>query len=320
MFTLCSEITIGGMLFSGVNSVEITRSIYELAATATIKVPVTAVLKQKGTPPARVETAKAIKRGDQVIIKIGYNGRLREEFRGYVKNLNLTTPVEIECEDEFYQCRTKSVKLKGSTTLADILTLCGLRVKHAETLTLRNFAIKGKPTPSVAEVLGKLQTDYGLNMFFDMAGDFYAARPERLVGEVVKYELRRNVIKDDELIYRRADDVQIEIKAVCIKKDGTKVEATKGTKDGVSKTLYFYDVENTQELATLADAELRRSSYDGYEGEIETFLEPFATPTMVAQITDPVYNERDGRYYIESVKTLFGMNGARRTVAIGTKI
>lgn len=320
MFTLCSEITIGGMRFSGINDVEINRSIYDLAATATVKVPVTAVLKQKEQPPAFVETAKKIKRGDAVVIKLGYNGTLYNEFCGYVKNINLATPVEIECEDEFFICRTKTVTLNGTTTLVDLLKLCGLKVEYAETLNLKNFAIKGKPTPSVAEVLGKLQTDYGLNMFFDLQGNFYAARPERLIGDIVKYELRRNVIADDELIYRAADDVQIEIKAVCIKKDGTKVEATKGTKDGISRTLYFYDIESSQELATLAEAELQRNSYDGYEGEIETFLVPFAAPTMVADITDPVYSDRDGKYYIESVNTTFGMNGARRKLSIGTKI
>lgn len=320
MFTLCSDISIGGLRFKGVHYVEVESSIYELSAKAVVKVPVTAVLKQSGQPSTRVETAQTIKRGDKVSIKLGYNGRLFDEFNGYVKNINLATPIEIECEDEFYTCRGKQVKLKGTTTLADLLKLCGLKVQQCETLTLKNFALNNNPTPSVAQVIGKLQTDYGLNCFFDLNGNFYAVRPERMQSEVVKYELRRNVINDDELIYRKADDVKIEIKAICIKKDGTKVEATKGATGGTAKTLYFYDVEDMTELATLADAELKRNSYDGYEGEIETFLAPFATPTMVAHVTDPVYGQRDGKYYIEGVKTTFGMEGGRRKITIGTKI
>lgn len=308
------------MRFKGVNYVEIENSIYELSAKATIKVPVTAVLKQSGQPSTRIETAQAIKRGDKVSIKLGYNGRLFNEFNGYVKNINLATPIEIECEDEFYKCRSRKVTLKGTTTLTDLLQLCGLKIKQCETLSLKNFAINGNPTPSVAQVLGKLQTDYGLNCFFDLNGDFYALRPERMQGDVVKYELRRNVISDDELIFRKADDVKIEIKAICIKKDGTKVEAKKGTDGGISKTLYFYDIEDMNELAILADAELKRNSYDGYEGEIETFLIPYAAPTMVADIKDSVYNQRDGQYYIEGVKTTFGMDGGRRKITIGIKI
>ena len=71
MLTLTSEITIGGKKFGGVHDVRIKRSIYELAATATVKVPVTAVLKQTGKPNAEVEVAKEIKAGDPVEIRRG---------------------------------------------------------------------------------------------------------------------------------------------------------------------------------------------------------------------------------------------------------
>lgn len=320
MYVLSSDITIGGIQFNGVNQVNIVRSIYELSATATIKLPVTAVLKQKGEPTTKVETAKVVKVGDKVTIKLGYDNKLQTEFVGYVKRLNLTMPIEIECEDEFYNCRGRKVSLKGTTTLDELLKLCSLKVGNCETLKLKNFAISGNATPSVAQVLGKLQTDYGLNIFFDIEGRVNAVRPERIQSDTVKYEFRRNVITDDDLIYRRADDVKIEIKAICIKKDGTKVEATKGADGGTAKTLYFYDVEDMQELALLAEAELRRCSYDGYEGEIETFLIPYATPTMIADIIDPVFSERDGQYYIEATEIEYGMNGGRRRVTLGTKI
>ena len=169
-------------------------------------------------------------------------------------------------------------------------------------------------------MLSKLKTNYGLSVFFDLQGRIYACRPYKVVGDTVKYRLRYNVINDDSLQYQNRDDVKIEIKAVCFKKDGTKVEATKGDKDGTTKTLYFYDVENMTELATLAERELQRYSYDGYTGQIETFLAPYAAPAMAADIADKVYPQRDGRYYIESVETTFGTGGGRRKVEIGIKI
>ena len=85
MYTFCSKIEIGGKIFGGVNNVRIKRSIHELGATATIKVPVTAVLKQQGKPVAAIETAKVIKTGDIVLIKLGYNNTYNVEFKGYVK-------------------------------------------------------------------------------------------------------------------------------------------------------------------------------------------------------------------------------------------
>lgn len=317
MWRLSSEITIGGKRFRAVNGVQIKRSINELMGTATIRIPVTALLKQKGSPPTKVQTAQAIAVGDPVLIRLGYDGKLQTEFTGYVKTINLKTPVEIECEDEFYQCRRRKITLSGTTTLADVLAKCGLKVAYSETLTLKNFVQKDR---SVAFVLSKLKTDYGLSVFFDLQGRIYACRPYKVVGDTVKYRLRYNVINDDSLQYQNRDDVKIEIKAVCFKKDGTKVEATKGDKDGTTKTLYFYDVENMAELAALAERELQRYSYDGYTGQIETFLAPYAAPAMAADLSDKVYPQRDGCYYIESVETTFGTGGGRRKVEIGIKI
>ena len=158
MYLPCSKITIGSKYFGGVHDIKIKRSIHTIGATASVKVPVTAVLRQTGTPPAYVETAQVIKAGDPVEIQLGYDGRLYTEFRGYVKQLNLQTPLEIVCEDEFYTTRRRNVTLQGKTTLAAVLKACGLQVGYAATLTLEAFPADNKP---VAWVLGQLQTKYG---------------------------------------------------------------------------------------------------------------------------------------------------------------
>lgn len=316
MYELCSKIEIEGKQFDGVNDVQIKRSVYELAATAIVKVPVTAILKQ-ARRATEIETAKAIKVGDMVTIKLGYNGAYNTEFCGYVKQVNLKTPLEIECEDAFYLCRSKSVTMQGKTTLADVLKKCGLQTGYAATLTLSAFQV---PNKSVAWVLSKLKTDYGLSVFFDLEGKVYACEPFKMQGKTVRYRFRENVIADDELQYHRADDVKLKIVATCIYRDGTKIEAKLGAEGGTEKKLYFYNVQDAKELAVLAQAELKRYAYDGYTGKIQTFLFPYAVPGMLAEIEDPVYAERNGRYYIESVETTYGTGGARRVVEIGLKI
>lgn len=311
---------IGGKRFSSINEVVIKRSVFTLGDTATIKAPLKALL-QKGGLQTVIETNAAIKRGDKVEIELGYDGDNKLEFRGYVKNINPAKMLEIECEDEFYMCRQKKVKLTGTTTLKELLPKMGLRVGFAADLTFKNFVVKNIPEPSVSQVLSTLQTDYGLNIFFDTCGSVYACRPMGVEASApaIKYELQGNVIKYDQLIYHLASDTQIEIKAICIKKDGTRVEAKKGDSGGSSKTLYFYDVEDINELASLAQAELLRHSYDGYEGVFETFLVPWAQPAMYAAIVDKRYSELDGEYYIESVETTFGRSGGRRKITIGLK-
>lgn len=317
MYVLCSEIRIGGKTFKGVNEVRINRSVHLVGATAVIKVPVTAVLKQKEEPATAIETAKAVKVGDEVSVWLGYDGQMNEEFRGYVRRLNYRTPLEIECEDGYYLTRSRNVTLSGTRTLKECLQKCGLSVLHAADLTLKNFVIDNKP---VSQVLGKLKTDYGLNIFFDMAGRIVAGRAFDVASEEVKYRLRYNVIRDDDLKYQLASDVKLKVKAICFKKDGTKVEGVIGSEGGATRTLYFYDVEDLAELKTLAEQELKKYSRDGYEGKIETFLFPYAEPCMLAALTDTTYPDRDGRYYIEGVETTFGTNGTRRMVSLGIKM
>lgn len=179
MYVLTCDIRIGGKRFSAVNGVSVKRSVYALGATATIKVPVTAVLRQADLPATRVETAQAVAVGDRVEIRLGYDGRNRLEFRGYVKALNLRTPLEIVCEDEFWQCRRRNITASGTTTLAALLKKCGLEVGYAETLTLQNYAV---PDKSVSSVLADLTKRYGLAVFFDLDGKVYACRPEKVVG------------------------------------------------------------------------------------------------------------------------------------------
>ena len=319
MFVLTSEITIGSVTFKSVHDVQIKRSIYSLAATAIVKVPVTAVLKHEGEPPTHIETANAVKVGDAVTIKLGYNGQLQTEFVGYVKRLNYKLPLEIECEDEYYKLRyVNCIFSKKETTLKACLNevLSGVQISDVASLTLKNFVVNNKPG---SWLLGYLKKEYGLLAYFDINGKLYVGKANSVKGETVKYVLRENVISDDELKYQLAEDIKLKVKAICYYKDGSKIEGELGGDGGEQKTLYYYDVKDAGELKALANEELRRYSFDGYRGKIKTFLQPYALPGMVADITDNTYPDRSGSYLIEAVTTTFGTCGGRRTVEIGIK-
>lgn len=320
MFVLCCGIKIGSTSFRSVHDVQIKRSIYNLGATATVKVPVTAVLKHAGEAPTHIETAQVIKVGDKVEIRLGYDNQLNTEFTGYVKRLNYKVPLEIECEDEYYKTRAVNCLFSAKeTTLKSCLNtiLPGVKLGSCVDLTLKNFIVNNKPG---SWVLGLLKKEYGLSVFFDINGNLYASKAHDVQGDTVKYCLRYNVIKDDDLTFQLAQDVKLKVKAICYYKDGTKIEGEIGEEGGETKTLYYYDVKNAAELKALAQQELKRYSYDGYRGKIETFLFPFALPGMVAELDDPVYQERSGNYYIESTEVSFGTGGARRNVEIGIKV
>lgn len=322
MYKLDCHITIGSVTFKTVQEVTIKRSTREANATAVIKVPVTAVLKQKGGEKTYIETAKQIAVDDKVTIKLGYDGSLKTEFVGFVKRLNYTVPLEIECEDWYWKLRRSSIKKSYASTtvkqlLNDVLSGSGATV-HPSTidLALKNTIVDNK---TGAWVIEKLKSDYGLTVFFDLQGRLYAGKAYQVKGDRVKYELRGNVIKDDDLKYYRADDYKLKVEAKSYDRNGAKLETSVGAEGGESKTLFFYDVKDAANLKSLAEAELKRYSFDGYRGKIETFLIPFAEPGMIAAITDPTYNQRSGNYYIESTEVKFGRSGGRRIVELGIK-
>lgn len=320
MFVLCCEIKIGSVTFKSVNDVEIKRSIYNLAATAIIKVPVTAVLKHTGEAPTHIETAERIKVGNPVEIRLGYDTQMNTEFIGYIKRLNYKVPLEIECEDEYYKTRqVNCVFSKKETSLKDCLNaiLPAINIASCADLTLKNLVVNNKPG---SWVLGYLKKEYGLTIFFDIDGNLYVGKAHDVQGETVKYQLRYNIIKDDDLKFQLAQDVKLRVKAICYYKDGTKIEGEIGEEGGETKMLYYYDVKDAKELKVLAQEELKRYSFDGYRGKIETFLIPYALPGMVAELNDPVYQERSGNYYIESTEVTFGTSGARRKVELGIKV
>lgn len=320
------KITIGAASFTSVVDVVIKRSTREPNATAVIKVPVTAVLKQKGGEKTYIETARQIAVDDKVTIQLGYDGSLKTEFVGFVKRLNYTVPLEIECEDWYWKLRRSSIKKSYAQTtvkdlLNDVLAGSGATVHPATIdLGLKNTIIDNK---TGAWVIEKLKSDYGLTVFFDMQGRLYAGKAYEVKGETVKYELNgdlKNVLKDDDLKFYRADDYKLKVDAKSYDRNGAKLEATVGAEGGESKTLFFYDVKDAAQLKALAEAELKRYSFDGYRGKIETFLIPYAEPGMVASLTDSLYNQRSGNYYVESTEVKFGRSGARRTVELGIKI
>lgn len=250
MFVLQSRISIGGNTFNRIVDVRVMRGVHQLAATAVVKVPVSAAIRAAdGRLAGQGATAQAIRTADPVKIELAYGTEWHTEFQGYVREIQYTTPLEIICEDEYYRTRDKEVSCSGQATkLADLLADCGLAVGQAADLELRNFVVDKRP---LCRLLQRLRTEYRLDVFFDTDGKVYALDGDEYRAGEVKYELRKNVIRQD-------------------------------------------------------------------AWGLTTFLQPFAEPCMTAELTDPVYPERNGRFRITAVQTSFGANGARRLVNLDT--
>lgn len=321
-FTPICDITIGNIRMRSVHEVAIKRSIFQVGDTAVIKLPLSAFMKNEKGDLQKVQTSQKIKVGDKITIKLGYNPDLVTEFVGFVKRLNLKMPIEIECEDWTYPLRTVNIKQAWKkASLEEILKYVGGLAKFellagTPDVTITNFVANNV---TALWVLQQLKDKYGMTLYFTQDNKLYAGLAyTRKTGDVY-LTTGKNVIKTDDLKWVNADDVKLKIKAISMEKNGSRIEAELGDTDGEIRTLYFYDVHDKEQLKTLAEAEIGKYKYTGYRGSVNCFLKPYAEPCMTAILSDTQFAERSGKYFIESTEVNFGLNGARRKIALGIK-
>lgn len=305
--------------FTQVNSVEITKRWRDLGSSCVIKLP-----------GLKFQLEKLIHPGAKVKVALSYAG-LKEnvEFEGYVRRVKPSIPYEIECEDEVYLFRKVNInKSFQRATLKEIVShIIGEVSKvypgavSADTdLPVVNFQDFRIQNANAAFAIQQFrESPYGLTAYFRNKKLFVGLAYQKNNG-TVKHSLAWNVI-DNSLTFRYADEVRLKVKAIAIFKNNTKMEFDLGDDDGEHRTLYFYNVKSADELKKLATEELKKLKYDGLQGGIQTFLYPYAEPLMTCDLKDPLYDKkREGRYVIDSVKTTFSYQGARREIELGAKV
>ncbi|TAN18833.1 MAG: hypothetical protein EPN37_04535 [Chitinophagaceae bacterium] len=331
MFRLCSYITIGNVSMNSVHEVRVNRSIHSYIDTAKIKIPASAYLKYSSPlpptqsiqrPDGRYSTAYLFQRGDQVQIQLGYDNELKTEFTGFINRINFTTPLEIECEGYSWLLRQKTINVSWkSITLKGILQylIQGTPITLSQNIpeiSLNNIFFRGTTADNV---LGWIKDKLLMTIFFN-GSELYAGLEFTQYKGTEKYKLGWNVIKDDNLKYHIATDTKIKIKAISISGNGSKIEAEVGDSTGVTHSVYFYNEKSLAQLKADAQKKLQHFKYDGYEGKITAFLQPYLEHGYKVILDDPQYAERSGSYLIEGVEVSFGTSGARRTCEIGIKV
>lgn len=324
MFALCSDISIGKFSRVKPNNVKINKSMYEFVDRAVLKMPITSRIKRSGAVITEsVETAKQFSEGDKVTIQLGYNGSLKTEFTGFISRVNFTAPLEVECEGYSYQLRKKT--LSGTYKKIQLKDLLKIIIRDTDIVLdsdipdflIEKIILTGKDGCRILEEL-RGTTKQLIRFFFTgnvLYGGLIYAKPKA----DVKYRMRWNVIKDGNLKLRQAKNQEYTVHWIGEKKDGTKVTAKTGTK-GVVKTHTSHLINDAGTLKSLADAEQKKLSFDGYEGKITAFGIPYCEPGYRCILEDTKYQERRGNYLVENTEVNYGMSGFRRIVGIGAKL
>ncbi len=200
------------LIFNWVNNIEINSSFKQLTKTATIRFPRNLAFDglnlMKGSNPV-------FGRGDRVIIETGYDGNLKEVFRGYIVKVGFNTPLILECEDQAFALKQIKVKYPDSQDKAGKISFKNLlfRILQAgtnhntlltdvqdvydfnsapNTETKKNiygnvpiicptdtepFTYSTSTEKSVAEVLVDLKKKLGIYSYFDDFGNLHFELP-----------------------------------------------------------------------------------------------------------------------------------------------
>lgn len=304
--------TTGSLELDFCNNIEIEKSRKTLTNTCKITLPRNMLGLQNYDINKRF-----LRPGLKVTVSLGYDGVLVKEFTGYIAKVSFKIPVEIICEDEMWHLKQNSfTRAFPSVSLKELIKYVYTGTARVSDLTLGSFVIKQQSTAQVLEALKK----FGVQCYFDTDGVLVAEFAGSISGKrkEVLYDFNTNVI-DNDLEYKRKEDIRIKVKGISKLPDGKKIEVFFGDQDGDERTLNFVNLDKAA-LFKIVQSEFDKLKQDGLTNSFTTFGMPYAEPGDIAIINDDVYPERNGSYLIESVKTLHGVNGFRRVITPERKL
>ena len=295
---------------------EIEKNVENLADVAVITLP-EAVLNQA------LKVKDKIGRGSEVTIKAGYNGDLKTEFIGFVRDITTDGSLKIHCEDALFLFRkgikdkmfkTTSVKQIADYVCSEIGE--GYKVICDYDLNYEKFVIH---QATGYDVLQKLQEETKANVYFNTEKkELHIHPPFTEKGGYVIYCMQKNIEKSS-LEYKKAIDRKFELTIEKTKKDGTVVTEKIGQSGGETKTLKVGSLD-AKSVKMRAEAEFKEFASDRYEGSFDTWLIPYCEPTYSAKIVDFDYSEQSAIYYVKATKVNISSSGGVRTITPGIKL
>lgn len=303
------HIIIGNFVFNYTNTFSVESTWMNQTDTARITLPRKLSLAATGQPLFQL-----INVGDNVEIKCGYDGELNSVFKGFVSKISPSIPLTIECEDLMWQLKRKTFNFSSKTgNLLEILKELYDGPIDAFDADLGAFRVNANG----AKVLEKIKESYGLRSFF---------RGDKLVcGKIYEVEDRQfftfnyQKLQNRNLEYVFAKNKKLQVRAISILPDNTKIEETIGDADGDQRTLTFYNVISVEKLKQLANEELARFKYDGYTGSFQTFLKTPINHGDIVTIFGDENNDVEGSYYVDRVVYTCDTQGLKQTITLGPK-
>jgi hypothetical protein len=327
MYTLSSDIQITGknrIRFDYVHNVKVDSHTQRLTDTAIVQLPRKLSWRDE-------QLYGLVKRGDQIVIKLGYDGRLNSVFTGYINRVQMGTPIIIECEDEMWPLKRNKLTAKTWTSvkLSELLAYVlpsGTKTIVAD-LNLGEVKIENQPT--AAQVLEFLRSTYNLSVFF-REGTLFAVLPSYFTAneagfKPVIFNKHYNVVYgSDQLRFTREDELRIAIVAKAITRANLVLE-TRIPEIPVEgeqiRTFYAPHAQSLNELKQFAQNQFDFFNVDRMDGKFTAFGEPFVRKGEVIKYIDPEWPDRSGMSFsIDGVTYEFGLSGYRQHIELGGRV
>ena len=316
MYTLDFEVKIGEFYLGMVDSITIHKSVELLADTCEIVLPAARLNKA-------LEVEEQIKRGDEVSVSIGYKEvGIKEEFKGYLQRISTDGgSIKLFCEDDLFQFRKdlpneELKKISLSDLLSKVVKGIGknYKVDCSYTWVYDKFVIRDA---TGYDVVKKVQEECGADIYLK-DGVLHIHPPGEVVGKERFYDFAVN-IEEAELSFKRAEDKKVKVVVKAIMPDGKVKEIEVGSTGG-EKVEVKCHASDTASMKARGEAEVKRRTFDGYDGSITTWLIPECNPGDTASIHDGDYTYKDGTYFVRSVTTEFSEGGGKRKVELGYRL
>lgn len=309
-YTLACEVFAGNLKFESVQKIEIRSSLKEITDRATITLPRNQLFKDK-------LITEYLREGQTVVVKLGYNGKTEEEFRGYIQKISHGVPLIVECEDEMYQLKS-ALKNKSwnEVKLSELLKYIApdYECKIVDDISLGKFEIVNS---TGAQVLEKLKE---FELYASFSGNILHVGLFSGIGDKTKHLYDKYHIKNGKnLGVVKAEDQKYKIRALSSNRNGKKLKKEYGDDGGDLRTFHFID-KTEAELLALAKDKLNELKRTRCVGDITGFGIPRTHPGDWLTIDNPYNRDTDGTYQIESVTVHFGSEGYERINQVGIRL
>lgn len=317
MFRLTAKIEIRSTktwIFDKVASVEITSDIETLTDTCVLQLPKKVKWQGEGTLP--------VKRGDEVMVWLGYDDDLQLAFRGFITTLGPQPLTTITCEDYMFclkQRETKKMSYKNAT-IEQILKdqELGVRYKVFGEQTIGQYRVTAD---TLSALLGQLKDDAGVRSFIRIENDepvlYSGVLFERGNKPQQVFATGLNIIDDKQLKTQNAADVKIKVRAVSLMPDNKKICVEVGDTKGETRTLHAYNKQEA-ELKAWAQQELDRLKRDGLVGSFTTFGAYLVD--KLDNVGIKIDGERKGVYQVQKNVIKYSPSGFRQEITIGARV